>query len=164
MFEKRCSFYETFNDRDDVKEIGEVDLNIVYDDDVFGARIVAYLDSDEDDNAQACNHLIALQTCLEVDNANKQCSWSALDFSVDPPKYRSFRVAFTSSDDLEHFRDIFYEGKDLAEQSEIVELPEKVDEPYGYGSWLEQQQIRSCDPALGKALEDVIKGMVFKKK
>ena len=53
-----------------------------------------------------------------------RCSWSALDFSVDPPKYRSFVAVFDNSDTFQEFKDTFYEGKELAEQSEILENPE----------------------------------------
>ena len=53
-----------------------------------------------------------------------QCSWSALDFSVDPPKYRTFVAVFDSSETFNEFKDTFYEGKELAEQSEILENPE----------------------------------------
>ena len=53
-----------------------------------------------------------------------RCSWSALDFSVDPPKYRSFVAVFDNSENFQEFKDTFYEGKELAEQSEILENPE----------------------------------------
>ena len=53
-----------------------------------------------------------------------RCSWSALDFSVDPPKYRSFVAVFDNSETFQEFKDTFYEGKELAEQSEILENPE----------------------------------------
>jgi hypothetical protein len=66
-------------------------------------------------------------------------SWSALDFSTDPPSYRfvgrksdlqkvlirfvirTFKVEFPSPDMAAEFRDMFAEGKELAEQSEILE-------------------------------------------
>ena len=31
-----------------------------------------------------------------------------------------------------HFRDTFYEGKELADQSEILELPNQLDKPEDY--------------------------------
>ena len=57
-----------------------------------------------------------------------RCSWSALDFSVDPPKYRTFVAVFDSSETFNEFKDTFYEGKELAEQSEILENPEGATE------------------------------------
>eukprot|EP00092_Neocalanus_flemingeri_P036782 GFUD01040043.1.p1 GENE.GFUD01040043.1~~GFUD01040043.1.p1 ORF type:complete len:2751 (-),score=928.30 GFUD01040043.1:212-8194(-) len=98
---------------------GEVDLRIVYDDDVYGARILAEgpTAGSEDDNT-VCNHLIAMQTVLSDD---PDLEWSALDFSTDPPSYRTFRVEFGSEDLKSEFKDMFSEGKELAEQSEILE-------------------------------------------
>jgi len=88
---------------------GEVDLRIVYDDDVYGARILAEGPSagSEDDNT-VCNHLIAMQTVL---NDSPELEWSALDFSTDPPTYRTFRVEFGSDDLKAEFKDMFSEGK-----------------------------------------------------
>ena len=72
------------------------------------------------------------------------------------------------------FQDSFYEGKDLAEQSEILELPANANpEEYYYGegsdfeqsqqqqSWLSDggREIRACDPRLAEALRDVLKTM-----
>ena len=70
---------------------GEVDLRIVYDDDVYGARILgdAYTE-DEAKDTLVCNHLIAMQTVLN--EVEESLEWSALDFSLDPPTYRTFRV------------------------------------------------------------------------
>ena len=70
---------------------------------VNGARIVAHKDDQE-----ACNHLIAMQT--EVDVVQEKCSWSALDFSIDPPTYRSFVAVFDSEDTMKDFIKCF-EGK-----------------------------------------------------
>ena len=69
------------------------------------------------------------------------------------------------------FQDSFYEGKDLAEQSEILELPANANPEeyyYGEGRDFEQQQqswlsdsdgIGACDPRLAEALRDVFKTM-----
>ena len=35
----------------------------------------------------------------------------------------SFRARFSTADEASEFKDTFYEGKDLADQSEILELP-----------------------------------------
>ena len=40
MFERQCKLME--KDEDGEKSLGQVDLRILYDDDVFGARIAAY--------------------------------------------------------------------------------------------------------------------------
>ena len=78
---------------------------------------------------------------------------------------------------ISFFKDSFYEGKDLAEQSEILELPANAnpeDYYYGQGNDFEEQQqqswlsagegIRACDPRLAEALRDVFKTMKDKKK
>lgn len=51
-----------------------------------------------------CNHLIAMQTSLSVDSESGACEWSALDFSLDPPTYRTFRAVFKSEEDSADFR------------------------------------------------------------
>ena len=64
-------------------------------------------------------------------------TWSALDFSTDPPAQRTFKVEFEEDETAAEFKDLFEEGKivvqpdvynlnttsgkELAEQSEILE-------------------------------------------
>merc|ERR1719242_1204966 len=129
MFERQCTLLEKVGNIEN--SLGQVDLRILYDDDVFGARIVAYSGNEETNSGgvEVCNHLIAMQTSLDTSNTSEgagtfRCSWSALDFSVDPPKYRSFVAVFDNSENFQEFKDTFYEGKELAEQSEILENPE----------------------------------------
>jgi hypothetical protein len=38
-------------------------------------------------------------------------TWSALDFSVEPPANRTFRAEFPSQEAANEFRDVFAEGK-----------------------------------------------------
>ena len=95
--------------------------------------------------------------------------------------YFSSRFLFPKHrNDLGHYfhRDTFYEGKELADEAEILELPAQQDDPqdyyYGQGadydeSWLsdgqqrEQLDVRACDPQLAEALKDVMSGMIMKK-
>ena len=82
----------------------------MYDDDVYGARILAELPSaTAEDDSMVCNHVIAMQTALAQDNIE----WSALDFSTDPPSKRSFRVEFEDISISREFRDMFAEGETL---------------------------------------------------
>ena len=97
-----------------------------------------------------CNHLIAMQTVL----SDPGLEWSALDFSTeDRGIYRTFKVEFPSDDIVAEFKDMFAEGKlvdnfvtikwnctsflagkDLAEQSEILETVGDQDpNDYYYG-------------------------------
>jgi len=133
MFERECDLRELTDDGKEAS-LGRVYLRILYDEDVYGARIVASKFSEEangemnEDEVYLCNHLIAMQTNLDVDEEKKKCSWSGLDFSVDPPRYRKFLATFfeesDAGDDAQmEFVSIFQEGKELADQSEILEQP-----------------------------------------
>ena len=100
MYERECTLHEVPKDGDasSAKSLGDVVLKIVYDDDVYGARIVAHSEEEEqgDEEGMVCNHLIAMQTNLETEGG---CVWSALDFSHDPPAYRQFKATFKNDDD-----------------------------------------------------------------
>ena len=48
-----------------------------------------------------------MQTVL---NEGLHLEWSALDFSTDPPSYRTFRVEFSSDELKADFKDMFAEG------------------------------------------------------
>ena len=54
----------------------------------------------------------------------ERCAWSALDFSSNPPAYRNFVAVFDGREIQQDFQEQFYEGKELAEQSEILEQVE----------------------------------------
>lgn len=77
----------------------------MYDDDVYGARILAEQPSATEEESIVCNHLIAMQTHL-VD-----MQWSALDFSTDPPAQRTFKIEFEEDEVKAEFKDIFDEGR-----------------------------------------------------
>ena len=137
MFERECDLIEIDADNTEMP-LGLCALKILYDEDVYGARIMASKVTEmnngevNEDEVYLCNHLIAIQTNLEVDEEKNRCTWSGLDFSVDPPRYRKFVAAFVDHGDADaqsEFVSIFQEGKDLAEQSEILEQP-----PLGGGS------------------------------
>ena len=137
MFERECDLYEVKSDENQENKnetkLGRALLKILYDDDVYGARIIAVKINESngetsEDESYLCNHIIAVQTNLDVDEDRKRCSWSAFDFSDDPPTYRSFVAEFSKPDggteDAQmEFVSIFQEGKDLAEQGEILEQP-----------------------------------------
>ena len=148
MFERDCNLLEIDDDGKETS-LGHVFLRILYDEDVYGARIVASKFSEtangevNEDEVYLCNHLIAMQTNLDVDEDSKRCSWSGLDFSVDPPRYRKFVATFMEEldggeDDAQmDFVSIFQEGKELATQSEILEQPANLNPEalyYGQGA------------------------------
>jgi len=151
MFEKICELKEVVSENTEAP-LGTAVLKILYDEDVYGARIIALKVNDangevNEDEIYLCNHLIAIQTNVDVNEADKRCTWSGLDFSADPPRYRKFVAIFSSDGDGEEaqmeFVSIFQEGKELAEQSEILEQPHaghagslNPDEIYyGQGMW-----------------------------
>lgn len=130
MFERVCDLKEIIGEKGIEVSLGTVVLKILYDEDVYGARISALKVTPDgnDDEVYLCNHLIAIQTNVEVDETNRRCIWSGLDFSVDPPRYRKFVAIFpepeSDGEDAQmEFVAVFQEGKDLAEQSEILEQP-----------------------------------------
>ena len=49
-----------------------------------------------------------MQTVL---SEGPELEWSALDFSTDPPTYRTFRVDFGNEDLRAEFKDMFSEGE-----------------------------------------------------
>lgn len=106
MFEREC---ELFVDTDDQPTtITPVVLRIIYDDDVYGARIVAERTSkdngaEDGDDWTVCNHLVAIQTNFSSETETS-AKWSALDFSIDPPSYRSFEAHFKSEQDARDFK------------------------------------------------------------
>ena len=67
MFERQCTLLEKEGNVEN--SLGQVDLRILYDDDVFGARIAAYKSypqGSDGNGTEGCNHLIAMQTNLEL--------------------------------------------------------------------------------------------------
>ena len=130
MYDRECELKDK-----DSGSLGRVVLRIVYDDDVYGARIIACpINSSDEDTV--CNHLIAIQT--ELKSTQLSCSWSALDFSRDPPAYRGFEAVFDLEADMSEFKETFSEGKELADQSEILELPQNQrEDAYYYGEGAE---------------------------
>ena len=113
MFERECDLRE-LTEQGQEASLGRVFLRILYDEDVYGARIVASKFSEaangevNDDEVYLCNHLIAMQTNLDVDEEKKTCSWSGLDFSVDPPRYRKFLATFLEEADAGDGKHFFF--------------------------------------------------------
>ncbi|XP_035220047.1 E3 SUMO-protein ligase RanBP2-like isoform X2 [Stegodyphus dumicola] len=115
IFEKRVSFEIFDESSNQFKPAGMGTLQMLYDDTVYGYRILMM---DDKDNC-LCENVIAIQTCLRVEG--KKASWTAIDLSVEPPKRRQFRATFSSLEAVDEFNKQFAEGKELAVNSEIVE-------------------------------------------
>merc|ERR1712051_388116 len=103
MFEKICELKEVISENTEAT-LGKAVLKILYDEDVYGARIIALKLNEangevNEDEIYLCNHLIAIQTNVDVNEAEKCCTWSGLDFSVDPPRYRKLVAIFSGDSD-----------------------------------------------------------------
>ncbi|XP_054724856.1 E3 SUMO-protein ligase RanBP2-like [Uloborus diversus] len=115
VFEKRVTF-EVYDEKSkQFKVLGPGTLQILYDDTIFGYKILM---TDYKDVILG-EHVIAIQTCLRTEK-NKGI-WAAIDLSLDPPKKRQFRASFSSNESLQEFKKYFQEGKEMAVSSEIVE-------------------------------------------
>ena len=73
MFERECDLYEVKSDENQENKnetkLGRALLKILYDDDVYGARIIAVKINESngetsEDESYLCNHIIAVQTNL----------------------------------------------------------------------------------------------------
>jgi len=94
----------------------EVLLRIMYDDEFYGARIVARAIEASDEAPDTCDHMIAMQTRLEDD-----MSWTALDYSGPDAARKTFRIKFDGEEMSNDFKDVFAQGKEFANEVEIME-------------------------------------------
>jgi len=107
----------SIQDEDGVwKKYDNIVFKILYDDELYGARIVASAANSDDQQADICDHLIAMQTDLSDD-----LSWSALDYASQPPVKRKFKICFHDKPTENDFKDYFAQGKDFAVQCELME-------------------------------------------
>jgi len=109
-----------------------VNIRVIYDEDLYGARVLArHVDSQEED-LDICDHIIAIQTNLDED-----LTWSGLDYSDGNPVKRSFRIKFDKKETEYDFRDSFAQGKEFADQCGISETRDEELDPaslvYGVG-------------------------------
>lgn len=120
MFEKRVTLAAQKTGGGAYEALGMGNLQMVYDDSCYGARIRVM----SDDGCLLCDTLVAVQTCLRTERL--QAFWSAVDMSREPNVRRHFQATFSSPQAVAEFSRIFSEAKDFAVQSAIVET---IDEP-----------------------------------
>ncbi|XP_026466134.1 E3 SUMO-protein ligase RanBP2-like [Ctenocephalides felis] len=96
-------------------EIGRGALQIVYDSDLFGARIKFY----SDDGECLSNTIIALNTTVTI--SETECTWSAMDYYSEMPEQKLLKACFESIDDAEEFFTTFKEGVSFAQEADIVD-------------------------------------------
>ncbi|CAG2060812.1 unnamed protein product, partial [Timema podura] len=116
MFEKRATLLVRDPSTQQWDTQGPGDLQVIYDPDIFAARI--YFECDRS-GEQRCNTVIATNTSLEVDK--KDCTWCSVDNSQDTPAQKTFMARFSSVEAAQEFESVFHEGLSMAEQSEIME-------------------------------------------
>nr|CAD7198226.1 unnamed protein product [Timema douglasi] len=116
MFEKRATLLVRDPSTDQWDTQGPGDLQVIYDPDIFAARI--YFECDRS-GEQRCNTVIATDTSLEVDK--KDCTWCSVDNSQDTPAQKTFMARFSSVEAAQEFESVFHEGLSMAEQPEIME-------------------------------------------
>ncbi|KAG1670607.1 E3 SUMO-protein ligase RanBP2 [Nymphon striatum] len=110
------------------KEMGKVRLTMNFDDDYYGTRLRATLEN----GRTICDHIIAVETTLRIDELKNEAFWTAKDDSIPQnPTRRSFRATFPSTDATNNFEIIFNEGKNDAVRNGIVET-EDLQVRFGY--------------------------------
>merc|ERR1712223_770492 len=71
-----------------------------------------------------CDHVIGVETTLQTileDDETFRCSWSALDFSEDPPRDRDFVAIFDDEEIFSMFQDAFNEALQMARDAAFQE-------------------------------------------
>ncbi|KAJ8686803.1 hypothetical protein QAD02_022597 [Eretmocerus hayati] len=115
MFEKHATVYVQTEGGQKWDELTSGTLKVLYDSEIFGARIVAESDSKD----------IVSDTVISMDSSmqcvDKQCSWSAIDYAVDPPVRRNLKAVFPSAQTAQEMYQTFQEGKDYASKADIRE-------------------------------------------
>lgn len=117
IFEKRVTFSSREKGEDKWTMHGLGDLKILYDEDVNGNRVTMVTDKDD----KVCNHLIAKECTISVNAKQRNCEWTAIDFSTDEAVRREFRAQFGSTAAAEEFQKTFEQGRSLAVDSDISE-------------------------------------------
>lgn len=115
LLEKRVTFQMMEGNQWQNKGTGV--LRVIYDDDVNANKVMFTTDKKED----LCNHLIAMESIINLDKSKHFCEWHPIDFATDEPIRRGFRAVFSSVPAAEEFYKSFQQGRTLARDSEISE-------------------------------------------
>ncbi|KAB7495494.1 E3 SUMO-protein ligase RanBP2, partial [Armadillidium nasatum] len=108
LFSNKCQL--SLKTDEEWKDLGSCDLKIVYDDDVYGTRIICTTE----DGEKPVNSFITIQTyCYNVDDLT--LTWTLVEESEDePPKKIEMKASFESEEIVASFIKAFEEGKDCA--------------------------------------------------
>lgn len=124
-FEKRATLFRK-GDNDQWEKMGMGNMRVLYDDDLNANKLVFLTDKGE----KVCNHVIAMELTVNVDEKKKSCEWQPVDYATDEPINRHFKAYFSSLQSMEEFATIFRQGQKLAVESGIsFKMPEEIDVP-----------------------------------
>ncbi|XP_064638555.1 E3 SUMO-protein ligase RanBP2-like isoform X2 [Lineus longissimus] len=166
MFEKKATLFS--KELNEWKKLCIGDLLVVYDEEVYGARI----QMDNPDGETICSHHIAIETQLTPNEKKKTCEWAATDFSAGEPIRRQFKAQFSNVPAVKEFQQIFKQGVEFAQAANISELdvltiPTELDVPevVGQGRDVEddapQPQAGGRAPLAARMFMPVLKIMLF---
>ncbi|XP_052680096.1 uncharacterized protein LOC128160812 [Crassostrea angulata] len=115
LLEKRMTFQ--MMEENQWQNNGTFVLRVIYDDDVNANKVTFTKDKKED----LCNHLITIESIINLDKGKHFCEWHLIDFATDEPIRRGFRAVFSSVPAAEKFYKSFQQRRTLARDSEISE-------------------------------------------
>uniref|UniRef100_A0A0C9REL7 RANBP2 protein n=1 Tax=Fopius arisanus TaxID=64838 RepID=A0A0C9REL7_9HYME len=116
MYENEATLLYLGEDNSGWKSIGSGQVRMIYDSDIFGARIIF----ETMPGQVVCSTLISMETEVEVQGDS--CTWTAIDDVFEPPTSRSYRLKFASEDEVQDFLVNFRDGQECARQAGISEL------------------------------------------
>ncbi|OXU29741.1 hypothetical protein TSAR_012326 [Trichomalopsis sarcophagae] len=115
MFEKRATVYAQNEGEVSWKHVAMGNLKVLYDSSFFGVKIVV----ENDNNELASETVISVDTTMQYNE--KECTWAAIDYAVEPQVRRTLRAVFSSSQTAEQMYQTFQEGLECATKADIRE-------------------------------------------
>ncbi|KAK0080119.1 hypothetical protein PV325_000425 [Microctonus aethiopoides] len=115
MFERQAVLSYLDNDDNTWKTFGPGQLKMVYDSDIFGARIIFEVIPGE----LSSSSVITVESQVEIDGCD--CTWTAIDCLVDSPIRRTFKASFTMVNHAQEMYINFKDGHECAKQADISE-------------------------------------------
>ncbi|XP_058807194.1 E3 SUMO-protein ligase RanBP2-like isoform X2 [Phymastichus coffea] len=115
MFEKQVTLFVRNESENTWDNRGTANLKVIYDSDIFGARIVIESEAKE----------IVSETVISMDTTMKcedtECEWAAIDYALEPPIRRSLKTVFATSMTAQEMYHAFEEGQECATNADIRE-------------------------------------------
>lgn len=115
MYENEATLLFSEEENPEWKSIGLGQVKMVYDSEIFGARIIF----ETMPGHVVCSTLISMET--EMEAIGDCCTWAAIDDAFEPATRRSYRLKFATDDDAQEFLIHFRDGQECARQAGISE-------------------------------------------